>query len=97
MPNTDIYYASICGLCTKAMDFLRSRNVTFKAYAVEWDGEMEELVDSANVREMYRRCAKKVDFVPQIFIGDTHISGWGQLEPMIESGEIDEVLGTSTA
>jgi len=97
MPTIDIYYASICGLCTKAVEFLRSRNLTFTAYAVEWDGEEEEFVDSINVREMYRRCGEKVDFVPQIFIGDTHIPGWRQLEPMIESGEIDEVLGRATA
>ena len=35
MPTVDVYYARICGLCTKALDFFRSRGVTFTAYAVE--------------------------------------------------------------
>lgn len=92
MPKVDIYYARVCGLCTKAVDFFRSRGVTFTAYAVEWDPEAERFVDSTNTREMYRRCAEEVDFVPQMFIDDAHIKGWRRLEPMIESGEIDSLI-----
>lgn len=91
----DIYYASICGLCTKAIEFFRGRGVTFTAYAVEWDAEHERFVDSENARAMYRRCGEEVDFVPQIFIGDRHIPGWRKLEPMIESGEIDALLSST--
>lgn len=91
-PTIDIYYASICGLCTKAIEFLRGRGLTFTAHAVEWDGHNDRFVDSPNVREMYRRCGEPVDFVPQIFIGGTHIKGWRQLEPLIQSGEIDRIL-----
>lgn len=39
MTPVSIYYASICGLCTKAIDSLRERGVIFTAYAVEWDEE----------------------------------------------------------
>jgi glutaredoxin len=92
MIHVEIYYARVCGLCTKALDFFRSRGVTFTAYAVEWDGEKEEFVDSDNTREMHKRCGEKVDFVPQMFIGDVHIKGWKKLEPMIESGEIDRTI-----
>ena len=92
-PQIDICYARVCGLCTKALEFFRSRGVTFTAYAVEWDADNEEFVDSENTRTMYDRCGKKVDFVPQIFIGDTHIKGWRSLQPMIKSGEIDKILG----
>ena len=92
MPKVDIYYARVCGLCTKALEFFRSRGVTFTAYAVEWDGENEEFFDSDNVREMYRRCGEEVDFVPQIFINDLHVAGWRKLEPMIESGKIDSLI-----
>ena len=88
----DIYYAHVCGLCTKALEFFRSRNVDFTAYAVQWDAKADAFVDSENTRTMYQRCGKTVDFVPQMFIGDTHISGWKKLEPMIESGEIDQLI-----
>ena len=92
MPDIDIYYARVCGLCTKALEFFRERGATFTAYALDWDGENERFVDSVNTREMYRRCGEEVDFVPQMFIGNTHVRGWRQLEPMIESGEIDALV-----
>ena len=95
MPQVDIYYASVCGLCTKAIEFLRKRGVTFTAHAVEWDENTDSFVDSPNSREMYRRCGEEVDFVPQMFIGNVHIRGWRQLEPMIESGEIEQFFSQS--
>ena len=92
-PKIDIYYADICGLCTMAIEFFRSRGVTFTAHAVKWDGPNDKFVDSENTREMFRRCKETLDFVPQIFIGDVHIKGWRKLEPMIASGEINALLG----
>ena len=92
MRKVDVYYARICGLCTNALEFFRSRGVTFTAHAVEWDAANERFFDSENVREMYRRCGEEVDFVPQIFIDDVHIKGWRRLEPMIKSGEINKLI-----
>jgi len=92
MVKIDIYYASVCGLCTKAIEFFRSQGLTFTAYAVQWDGEKDQFVESENSAEMYRRCKGEVDFVPQIFVGDTHIKGWKKLEPMIKSGEFDKLI-----
>ena len=92
MVAVDLYYAEVCGLCTMALEFFRSRGVTFTAYAVEWSDKSNEFLDSGNSREMFKRCGENVDFVPQIFIGDRHIKGWRELEPMIESGEIDSLL-----
>jgi len=92
MPTVDIYYAKVCGLCTKAIDFLHKRGVDFTAFAIEYDADKDEFTDSENTRAMYRRCGGPVDFVPQIFIGDRHIGGWRKLEPMIQSGEIDRIL-----
>ncbi|MDE0838680.1 MAG: hypothetical protein OSB41_06450 [Kiritimatiellae bacterium] len=92
MPNVDIYYARVCGLCTEAVDWLRSRDVTFTAYAVQWDNEADAFVDTPTAQEMHRRCGQTVDFVPQIFIGERHIAGWKKLKPMIESGEIDALI-----
>lgn len=92
MESVDIYYARVCGLCDKAIEFFCSRGVTFTAYAVEYDAAKDEFVDSENTRNMYLRCGGKVDFVPQMFIGTTHIAGWRKLEPMIKSGEIDHLI-----
>ena len=91
----DIYYCSVCGLCTKAIDFLRSRNLDFRAYAVRWDAAADAFIDDVNAREMHRRCGHQVDFVPQIFIGAAHVAGWRKLEPLIASGEFDRLLATT--
>jgi glutaredoxin len=92
MQTIEIYYSRACRLCDKAIEFCRSRGVTFTAYAVEWDAMNDEFVDSDITREMYRRCGEKVDFVPQMFIDETHIQGWRKLKPMIKSGEIDRLI-----
>ena len=95
MKPVEIYYASVCGLCTKALEYFRGRSLTFIAYAVEWDTEKDAFKDSENTREMYKRCGGTVDFVPQIFIETKHIKGWRELKPLIESGEIDTLLSQS--
>ena len=91
-PSIDIYYSRVCGLCTKALDFFRSRGLDFHAYAVEWDEDADRFVDSENSRRMFERCGETVDFVPQMFINGTHIAGWRKLEPMIEDGSFDRLL-----
>jgi glutaredoxin len=91
-PKIEIYYAEVCGLCHKAMDYFRSRGLAFDAYEIGYDKEADDWVPSPTVDEMKAR-AGDVDFVPQIFInGDTHIPGWKKLEPMIASGEFDQLL-----
>jgi glutaredoxin len=92
MNQIDLYYSSVCGLCTKAIDFFYNRGVTFTAHAIEYDEPLDQFIDSETTREMYRRCEKKVEFVPQIFIDDRYVGGWRNLESMIESHEIDEIL-----
>jgi len=93
-PKIEIYYADVCGLCHKAMDFFRSRGLPFTAHEVCWDPAKDDWVSSPVVDEMKSR-AGDVDFVPQIFINGTrHIPGWRKLEPMIDSGEFDRLLET---
>jgi len=91
-PRIEVYYADICDLCHKAMDFLRSRNLPFETYEVHWDAAADAFADSAHTREMYRRCGGVVDIVPQVFVNGHHIAGWRKLEPMIQSGEFDKLL-----
>jgi glutaredoxin len=92
MKTIDIYYSSVCGLCTKAIDYFHTRGVTFTAYAIEYDATADVFVDSENTRTMYERCEEQVEFVPQIFIGDQYIGGWRKFERLIESGEIDTLI-----
>jgi len=88
----DVYYAEVCGLCHKAMDYLSSRDLEFTAKEVIYDSVADEFVDSDITKEMYERCGEKVEFVPQIFVNGTYVGGWRKLESMIENGEFDKLL-----
>lgn len=90
-PEIEIFYAEVCGLCHKAMDFFRARGLDFKAYEIGYDGAKDAWLPSENLDEIVRRVGP-IDFVPQIFVNGTHIAGWRKLEPMIASGEFDQLL-----
>ncbi len=92
MVEVDVYYADMCGLCHVAMDYLTENDIPFNKYKLEWDAEADNWVDTETSRRLFERCGEKVDFVPQFFINDRWISGWKELEPMINSGELDELL-----
>jgi glutaredoxin len=94
-PHIEIFYADICGLCHKAMAYFRGRGLAFHAYEVHWDEQAEVFVDSEHSRAMRQRCGP-VDFVPQIFINGRHIAGWRKLEPLIQSGELEQMLFPAT-
>lgn len=86
-----IYYASICGLCHKAIEFFVSRGLDFDARCIGYDKESDEWLPSENLEELEKQIGT-FDFVPQMFINGTHVAGWKKLEPMIESGEFDRLL-----
>lgn len=88
-PDVVIFYAERCDLCHRAMDHFRERGIPFEAVEVAWKGEDWE--DSPNARRMKALCGD-VDFVPQILVRGYHIPGWRQLEPMIESGELERLI-----
>jgi glutaredoxin len=91
----DVYYYAECGACKKAIEYLESQGLDFCAFHVEWNEEADRFEDSANTREMYRRCGEQIDFVPQVFVGETHIPGWMKMRPMTESGEFDKLARIS--
>lgn len=91
MARVEIFYAQMCGLCHKAMDYFRDNGIPFDAYELTWGGDA--FVDSEHTRDLYRRLGGDVDYVPQIFIDGKHIAGWKTLSAMIESGELRALLG----
>ena len=92
MSELTIYFADVCGLCHKAMNHFREREIPFTAKEIVYDAAADAFVDSENTREMFERVGAEVDFVPQIFVGGHHIAGWRTLEPMIDSGEFEALL-----
>ena len=92
MPKVEIYYAQMCDLCHKAMDYFDDKGIDYTSYEVKWSGD--SWLDDDNSRELLRRCGD-IYFVPQLFINDQHIKGWKSLSELIESGEIDNLLKSS--
>jgi glutaredoxin len=90
MPKVEIFYADMCDLCHKAMDYFTEKGIAFESYKLKWTGGDWE--DSENAREYKKRCGD-LDFVPQIFIDGKHIKGWKTLSELIETGEIDDLIG----
>lgn len=91
-PTIEIYYAEVCGLCHEAMDFFRSRNLPFTSHEVFWDEANDQFEKTATRQAMFKRIGGETDFVPQIFINDTHVAGWRKLQEHIKSGEFEQML-----
>jgi glutaredoxin len=91
-PHIEIFYSATCPLCHKAMAYFDSQDLAYVKHEVVWDAAADAFEDSEASRNLYERAGYKPDFVPQIFVGETHIPGWRTLEPMIESGEFAELL-----
>ncbi len=95
MAEVEVYYSDMCDLCHKAMDYLTKKNIPFTKYKLTWDSATGDWQENDASKRLFQRCGQKVDFVPQFFINDRWISGWRELEPMIESGKLDEILKTT--
>lgn len=91
-PAIEIFYSETCPLCHKAMNYFDSEQLDYTKHAVEWDEPNDEFKDAEATRALYKKAGYQPDFVPQIFVGTTHIAGWRKLEPMIQSGEFATLL-----
>lgn len=77
-----IYGNSSCAYCGAARMLLTRKGVAFEDIAVGNDAEKFE--------EMLARSGRRS--VPQIFIGDTHVGGFDDLDALERSGELDKLL-----
>ena len=91
-PTIDIFYSETCPLCHKAMAYFDAQDLSYTKHEVVWDGAADAFRDSPASQALIARAGYEPDFVPQIFVGDTHIPGWRKLEPMIESGDFDQLI-----
>ena len=88
MPSITIYATPTCPYCIAAKRLLNKKNLGFHEIDVTHDSEL---------RNEMRKKAGGVNTVPQIWIEDTHIDGYGDLRAMDRSGDLDKHLqGLST-
>ena len=83
MPHIKIYTTNFCPYCTMAKNLFKQKGIC------EWE---EIRIDLAPERrhEMMTKTGRKT--VPQIFIGDTHIGGFDDLNALNRQGALDKLL-----
>lgn len=82
MPHVTIYTRPFCGYCSRAMNLLARKGVTFT--------EIEAGFDPDKRREMVARSGRNT--FPQIFIGDTPVGGCEDMEALERAGKLDALL-----
>ncbi len=77
-----MYSRAACPFCLAARNLLRSKNVVWTE--VSLDAEPDKRA------EMMSRTGRHT--VPQIFIGDTHVGGFDDLDALDQADELDRLL-----
>lgn len=77
-----MYSSPFCGYCAAAKRLLSNKGVEFT--------EVDVLFQPAQRKEMVARSGRTS--VPQIFVGETHIGGFDDLNSLEQRGELDALL-----
>ncbi len=82
MKTVTIYTAMMCPYCSRAKRLLGEKGVSFHEIDVTFDpGRRQEVAMKAGAST-----------VPQIWIGDVHVGGSGELAVLEHRGELDALL-----
>jgi glutaredoxin 3 len=77
-----IYTTNYCPYCRQAKELLGRKQVPFTEIDLtEKDEEREQLVQRTGQRT-----------VPQIFVGETHVGGFSDLDALERAGKLDALL-----
>lgn len=84
MAEITIYSTPFCPYCAMAKRLLKSKGAEYTDVDLFMTpGKRSEMLEKANGRHT----------VPQIFIGDTHVGGFDDLQALDMAGELDPLLG----
>jgi glutaredoxin 3 len=82
MQPVRVYTTTYCPYCTRAKALLDRKGVPYEEIDVTDDDEArEKLVETTGMRT-----------VPQIFVGETHVGGFTDLDALEQAGELDPLL-----
>lgn len=85
MKQVEIYTSPTCGYCHAAKRLLSAKSVSFTEFDVTRDPALRaEMMQRANGRRT----------VPQIFIGQTHIGGFDDMNALDRAGKLDPLLAS---
>lgn len=83
MKPVTLYTSPLCGYCHAAKRLLSTKGVSFTEIDVSGDRDRRA--------EMVQR-AKGGRTVPQIFIGETHVGGFDDMNALERAGKLDAIL-----
>lgn len=81
--QVEIYTSPLCGFCHAAKRLLNAKGVSFS--------EIDVLSQPERKQEMVTR-SNGGRTVPQIFIGDTHVGGFDDMNALEKQGKLDALL-----
>jgi glutaredoxin 3 len=84
MTSVTLYTKDTCPYCINAKRLLDNKGVTYTEISV-YDLSSEQRAEIAQKTNNYRT-------VPQIFIGDTFIGGFDNLNELNQTGKLDAML-----
>lgn len=83
MQPVTIYTKPFCGFCHAAKRLLSQKSVDFHEIDISGNPELRrEMIQKANGRTT----------VPQIWIGDTHVGGFDEIDALEGRGKLDHML-----
>lgn len=82
MQPVTIYTTPFCGFCHAAKRLLSRKDVTFNEIDVSRDPELKQ--------EMMTKSGRHT--VPQIWVGETHVGGFDELNALERAGKLDPLL-----
>lgn len=83
MQPVELYTSPLCGYCHAAKRLLTAKGVSYSEINVAAEpGRRAEMMDRAGGRHT----------VPQIFIGQTHVGGFDDLNALDRAGKLDALL-----
>ena len=77
-----LYGTRMCPYCVAARRLLSSLNVNFEDISVDGNRELRAHMEAISGRYT----------VPQIWVGDTHVGGYTELQQLASSGELQTML-----
>lgn len=83
MKPVEIYTSPLCGYCHAAKRLLNEKGINYS--------EVDVLAQPERKAEMIAR-ANGGRTVPQIFVGDTHVGGYDDLNALERAGKLDALL-----
>lgn len=83
MKPVELYIKTTCPYCQRALQLLDDKGVRYSTVnLLQFPERRDEMIERANGRTT----------VPQIFIGETHIGGFDDLNALEKAGKLDALL-----